>query len=1048
MGHLRVTLLGGFSLAVGESDVIQLESSRLRSLLAYLLLHRQTPQPRQHLAFLLWPDSTEAQARTNLRKALFQLRRQWPEVESCLELGSRVVHWRPDVQLALDVAAFEEALAGAKAAHLAPEKRACLKRAIAVYTGPLVPDLYDEWLILARERLERRFLEALTELSQLLEDERDYAGAIQLTEQVLRHDPLDETVYRRLMQRLALDGNPAGALSAYHQCATRLQEELGVEPGPSTEALYQRLLDRKTAPVPATPGRTPLLGRAREWQALLGSWQRTTSRGRPGLTLVIGEAGLGKTRLAEELVQWVERQGFVVLPTACYATAGQLPYAPIAGWLRAENLAASLARLDPRWLTEIARLLPELLAQRQDVVPPGPMSETWQQRHFYTALAQAILAAGTPLLLFIDDLQWCDAESLACLDFLLRYAADAGLLLLGTIRQEDLLPDQPLNNWRQGWQRTGALVEIPLAPLDVGTVADLAALVLGRQLGSDEAAELMADTEGNPLFVVETARALAGTNGRLAAAQPAPMPARIRAVLEMRLAQLSRPARQLLGQAALIGPTFSFDLLAAASDLEEKALVGAVDELWQRRLVRELGRDRYRFHHDKIRQVAADGLSPGRRRQLRGRLIDALKSLHGADLDPVHARLATLYEASGQLSAAVHHYRAAARVSEQVYAHRETVSYLRRALDLGRDDRVIRPAERAELNERLGDALVLTGDREAARQAFAAALDPGIDTVTQARLWRKVGTTWLPAHAYDQASDAFARALDALGPPPAEADDVWWEAWLDAQLALIDLHYFLAQLPELDALCAQIREPMLTYGLARQKANYFTALIMASNRRSRFVNTPEVVADAQEAMTWARQTGDANLITRKRFSLGFTYLWEGRLTDAIAALREAAAESHETGNRPLENQCLAYLTVAFRLNGDLPAARASLEEAGAIAKAEGNPFYVGIAMANAAWLSGREGDRPAAARQARAALAQWADLAFPFRWLAAWPLLAAQVAQGALDAVPATARLMLAPNQQPAPDPVAAALTALQGETPDPATCSRALALAREANLL
>src|SRR3954449_4377051 len=139
---LRARLLGGMELRLGERPLRALDSARVESLLGYLLLHRDAPQPRQRLAFLLWPDSTEPQARTNLRKVLHHLRRALPDAERFIEVGPRTLRWRPDAPLWLDVEHFQRALAGGR-----------LEEAVETYTGALLEGSYDEWLADERDRL-------------------------------------------------------------------------------------------------------------------------------------------------------------------------------------------------------------------------------------------------------------------------------------------------------------------------------------------------------------------------------------------------------------------------------------------------------------------------------------------------------------------------------------------------------------------------------------------------------------------------------------------------------------------------------------------------------------------------------------------------------------------------------------------------------------------------------------------------------------------------------------------------------------------------------
>src|SRR5262249_26042215 len=148
-----------------------------------------------------------------------------------------------------------------------------------------------------------------------------------------------------------------------------------------------------------------------------------------------------KTRLAEEMLAWAGRQGMTTASAHCYTAEGRLAYAPVTAWLRADAVQNSLASLDPIWLTELARLVPEVLTKRPRLPRPMPMTEGWQRQHFFEALARSVLNAHQPLLLLLDDLQWCDPETLEWLHYLLRFDPKARLLLIGTVRSEEALPD-------------------------------------------------------------------------------------------------------------------------------------------------------------------------------------------------------------------------------------------------------------------------------------------------------------------------------------------------------------------------------------------------------------------------------------------------------------------------------------------------------------------------------------------------------------------------------------------------------------------------------
>ena len=701
MPTLHIQLLGDFQLADDANPIKTVNQPRLQSLLAYLLLHRQAPQPRHHLAFTFWPQVSESQARNNLRQMLHQLRHALPDVDRLFFADVNTVQWLADGPFRLDVAEFDLAAAQAAAAERGSDRRVvcqALQQAARLYSGDLLPSCYDDWITPERDRLRRKIQTLLTRLVNLLEELRDYPAALDYAQRLLRLDPGNEETYLCLMRLHALSHDRAGALRAYHDCVTLLRRELDVEPGPRVQAAYEQLLRSESPPAlrPAQPSlfsvSTPLIGRHVEWRQLRAAWQMALA-GRASFALITGEAGIGKTRLAEELLAWAGQQGIATARTRAYEAEGTLSYSSIAEWLRGSSLAAALARLEPVWLNEITRLLPELPAKFPGLSHPGPLTEFWQRQRFFEALARGVLAGGSPLLLHIDDLQWCDQETLEWLHFLMRFDPAAPLLIIGTARIEELAANTALTTLLRSLRGTDRLAEIPLAPLDAADTTRLAASLIGRDLESAQAARLFEATEGNPLFALEMVRAQsvsavsqAGSGPDEPASDsqslslPSVLPPKVYAVIAGRLAQLSPLAHELVGVAATIGRAFTVDVLARACDQPEDSLVNALDEIWQRRLIREHGGNAYDFSHDKLREVAYAELSPMQRRKLHQRVAQALASVYAADLDPFSSQMAAHFERAGLPDQAIHFYQRAAEVAQRLFANEEAIGLFNKGL--------------------------------------------------------------------------------------------------------------------------------------------------------------------------------------------------------------------------------------------------------------------------------------------------------------------------------------------------------------------------------
>ena len=466
---LQVRLLGGFAVHWHEAPVSELSAPRQQSLLAYLLLHADTSLSRSHTAFVLWPDLTEAAARNNLRQTLHQLRQALPQLENFLLADTEALHWSSAGGCQVDVHEFEAALDEAKRLRaingtwIEP-----LEAAVRCYAGDLLPSCYDDRIVEPRAKLRAGYTHALEQLVQVYTARRDLANAIGYAETWAAADGLRDEPTIVLMGLHAENGDQAAALSVYDRYVAVVRQELDVAPAPEAAQLAERLRARHSPPLirsaaDAAPAR--LIGRRGEWQVLAREWERAAA-GEARMVVIEGEAGIGKSRLADELTLWVTRQGYAAAQARCYAAEGQLSLAPVAAWLRSDVLRTVLASLPNLWVSEAARLLPELLLEHPALPRPAPISEYGGRLRFFEALARIVVAAARPLLLFIDDIQWCDQETLDWLHVLMRFARQSQLLVVAAVRKEELSPAHPMQQLCIHLQQEGRLTELPLLPLD------------------------------------------------------------------------------------------------------------------------------------------------------------------------------------------------------------------------------------------------------------------------------------------------------------------------------------------------------------------------------------------------------------------------------------------------------------------------------------------------------------------------------------------------------------------------------------------------------
>jgi len=693
--RLEVRLLGAVEVILDGRRLGAFNNLRLQRFLALITLRRDL-QHRSRLAFELWPDSNERQARTNLRKLLHDFRHSLPDIGEFVEIDNEIVRWIPTGPSKVDVLRFREAIAVGD-----------LELAARLYSGDLLPACYDDWVLDERAKLRAEAYGTFVRLTEEAAGRDDHNATIKHAQRVIDLEPTDEAAVRIQMEAHLALGDRAAALRSYHRCAEVLDRDLGVAPGEAIRAMYRQLRagtegreevrGEDLAPV----AESPFVGRDLELNQLNEAWS-TVREGGAHLVLVTGDPGIGKSRLAMEFGRRVRAEGYVVASARAYEAAGRLPWGPVVDLLRSDALRSHIDTLDTVWRAELARLLPELLDAAQ---PSGPsQSGDPAQRHrLFDAVNRAITVGDRPRLLIIDDLQWCDAETIELIGFVVRSGQATPVLIVGTVRLEEIPEHHPLVRLVDALGHDQAVTTVPLDRLDEATTATLAARLRNADTIDPElAARLWVETEGNPLFVIEVLRAGVSPEGSQAALTPT-----MRAVLGARLGQLPDGARRLAEVAAVIGRPFSVGLLVSAAGIGEPELVDHLDELWRRRIIRDQGLT-YDFSHDKLRAVALEMLSPARRRQLHRAVAEAIAVEFQDHIDAASPQLAAHYDQAGMVEPAIDAYRRAGARAVAVSALDEAVAMFRRALSLLADLPTSPDRDALELDVRiaLGSPLV------------------------------------------------------------------------------------------------------------------------------------------------------------------------------------------------------------------------------------------------------------------------------------------------------------------------------------------------------
>ena len=739
MSRLQLSFLGSFQVVLDGQPVRSFRSTKVRALLAYLAIESGRPHGREALAGLLWPDEPEEVARLNLRQSLYHLRkalgeedRPAPPADAFFTITRQTVQFNLQSDHWLDVAELVAAVDGGQ-----------LERAAALYRGDLLKglsvaesELFDEWLVVRRERLHRLTLEALYELTQRCQEQGAWAQTQVYAQQQLSLEPWREEAHRQLMWVLAASGQRSAALAQYELCRRSLAEELGVEPEPGTTALYEQIREGvigqqsdfgdgatgrrgegMISPQPPSPPVAPshnsprreIVGREPE-RAWLQRGFESALKGRGLMLCVVGEPGIGKTTLVEDFLAGLTAAGqpcALARGQCSEQLAGAEAYLP---WLEAldsllkgpgsEWGAQVMKLLAPTWYMQVAQLAPDdetaaRLLKRRAASPER------MKRELLTLLEE--LSRLQPLVLFFDDLHWADASTIDLLAYLGPKLATRRILVVTAYRPSELwLARHPFIQVKLELQGRGLCHELPLEFLSVGEIERyLAGAFPDHRFPADFPALIHAKTEGNPLFMVDLVRDL---RDRKVIAEEPPgwvlahsvpdlereLPESVRSLIERKIAQFSEADRRLLVAASVQG--YEFDSSVVAQTLEARA--AEVEERLEEMervytFVRLIGEEefpdrtlrlRYRFVHVLYQNALYASLRPTRKAQLSGAVAQALAGYYAEQSATVASELAPLYEAAREFGPAATYYLLAAQQAAQVFANVEAATLARRGL--------------------------------------------------------------------------------------------------------------------------------------------------------------------------------------------------------------------------------------------------------------------------------------------------------------------------------------------------------------------------------
>ncbi len=738
---LNIRLLGGPDIRLGNQP-IHLETTKTLALLAYLVV-RPGPHQREWLANLFWGEQGEVRAARSLRRALWNIRHTLSpgsaEKESpYLIITRQEVAFNHEGPYTLDLETFVHHFQAARTdiqkardkGSVSPATLRHLHACVNLYRGDFLEGVhikdapaFEMWLNSKRAYYQEMAVQVLYHLSEIHTARGEYSEAITALQHLLSLAPWSEWAHRQLMFCYALTGRRADALAQYERCKQILRKELAADPLPETVRLYERIRDprqftdmltrARQEPLPTDPlPPIPFFGRSQEHAWLLARWTHPQGI----LTVVEGEAGIGKTRLVKEVLRHLQGLGVTVLEGRSHQFGSNIPFHPVSEALRhlLQRAPDVLDTLEPVWLAELARLLPELLAKHAHLPPPVPLEKGAAARQrLFEAVAQALLVLrGNGLAFFLDDVQWADADTIDMLRYLLNRLAEEHIWFVTACRGEELEPGHPFRLLRRDLGRTRRLQTLRLSPLDKESVhlAFTTWCSLPESQGHLLSTYLYARSQGNPFILLEHLRDLVERGVLLQTPQgwevdtsrlptdtdnpsTAPfthhnpndaIPAPVQDMILERVERLPSSARELLDVAAVLEGEFSRDLLQAVTNVPLHQVDEALMAWFSRGLVQPTSNTPtpgYDFHHPLVRQVIYQNLSQPVRQGLHARVGHTLERLFAGQEEKVLESLAYHFTAAAEREKAVHYLLLAGESVQARQAQKAAVGFYTQALE-------------------------------------------------------------------------------------------------------------------------------------------------------------------------------------------------------------------------------------------------------------------------------------------------------------------------------------------------------------------------------
>lgn len=643
MNEINVRLLGTPKVVMGGDNIL-FPFKKAEGLFYYLLIKREAT--REELVNLLWPDLEEEKARKNLRNALYKLKKAF-NLDILISPKKSIVMINSEILISIDI----DNLIGSN-----KEESYKSTQLLNLYSGEFLQgfslkdaEYFEEWLSETREHFKEIYIKKLYEALIDLEKSNNSEIKEAYLKKIIILEPYDEIAYRMLINHYIKGGLFNRAIDTFNRLKEVLDKELGISPDGETMALFERIVKLKKINGSREDTSTEFFyGRERELSRLINNYNEYKSDKAYKSIIIMGEAGVGKTRLKQRLLEELDEKTYV-FETNCYQAEEKFILKPwnsifskLWGVIEKEKL-----QLPQIWENAISYLFPAVF-NNGTVVNINPLEglDTIKFQMVEEAIAGVlrVISEKQRIVLIFEDIQWMDSMSLSLLSSLLLHRESGSILFLGTCRNED---NKKIEGFISTMVKYNRIDKISLDRFTKEEVREFICEILPEANNEEELMnKIYEETEGNAFFLIETLNSIK-ENGSMNI-----MTSKMQDILKSRFLDISDEGKKLLRTVSMFFDEAPLDIIKELSSKDELEIIDLTDELEKKFLLREIGNDdkvSFKFTHQKLREFIYMQLSPGKRKILHNKIGAILeKSLKNEKSDMLtYSRLIYHFKSAG-----------------------------------------------------------------------------------------------------------------------------------------------------------------------------------------------------------------------------------------------------------------------------------------------------------------------------------------------------------------------------------------------------------------